>query len=288
MTWRRAPTLPIQPAVEAHPTPSALSAETRAQARAALGQCYAEARKMPGNLLPHECLDDLLTAAGAIVREVGELDHEPVAHADEGSPEDYHLDHPIDSTVAGLLVGRRVLPAERLKELGTGLFLKDIGMLALPPRIVHKPGPLEADEWELMRRHPLLGLEFVRDDRVGIAATSVVRGHHERWDGHGYPDGRIGREISIFARIGSLADAFDALTSERWYAPARPVAETIDAIREESGKAFDPELTQSFCDAIAADPAAARSDRERRRPRSRHRSRAGDRRLRGRRTGRTR
>jgi HD-GYP domain-containing protein (c-di-GMP phosphodiesterase class II) len=243
---------------------------------------------MPGNLLPHECLDDLLSAAGAIVREVRELGDDPVAHPDHDSPEDYHLNHPIDSTVAGLLVGQRVLPAERLKELGTGLFLKDIGMLALPPRIVHKPGPLEADEWELMSRHPLLGLEFVRDERVGLAATSVVRGHHERWDGHGYPDGRIGREISIFARIAALADAFDALTSKRWYAPARSLAEAIDAIGEESGKAFDPELTESFCDAIAAEPAMARSDREPRPPRSRRRSRAADRRLRERRTGRTR
>ena len=204
---------------------------------------------MPGNLLPHECLDDLLTAAGAIVREVRELGHEPVAHADEGSPEDYHLDHPIDSTVAGLLVGRRVLPAERLKELGTGLFLKDIGMLALPPRIVHKPGPLEADEWELMRRHPLLGLEFVRDERVGIAADRrSCAATTSAGTAMAIPTGWIGREISIFARIASLADAFDALTSERWYAPARPVAETIDAIREEAGKAFDPELTETFCD----------------------------------------
>ena len=243
---------------------------------------------MPGNLLPHECLDELVTAAGTIVREVRARGDEPVAPAEHASPEHYHLEHPIDSTVAGLQVGRGVLPAERLKELGTGLFLKDIGMLALPPRIVHKPGPLEADEWELMRRHPLLGLEFVRDERVGLAATSVVRGHHERWDGHGYPDGRIGREISIFARIAALADAFDALTSERWYAPARSREEAVAAIREESGKAFDPELTESFCDAIAAEPAAARSDRERRPPRSRRRSRAGDRRLRGRRTGRTR
>ena len=288
MVWRRAPSLPIQPRVGLDPTPSTLSAEKRAQAREALARSFAEARKMPGNLLPHECLDELVAAAGAIAGEVRALGDDPVALADHTSPEDYHLEHPIDSTVVGLLVGRKVLPAERLEELGAGLFLKDIGMLALPPRIVHKPGPLEVDEWELMRRHPLLGLEFLRDERVGLAATTVVRGHHERWDGHGYPDGLTGREISIFARIAALADAFDALTSERRHAPARTRAKGVAAIREEAGKAFDPELTETFCATIAAEPAAARSGRERRRPRSRRRSRAARRRLRARRTGRMR
>src|SRR5687767_12150275 len=145
MVWRRAPSLPIQASVGLHPTPSTLSPKMRAQARAALARSFAEARKMPGNLLPHECLDEMLAAAGAIAGEVHALGDGPVALADHTSPEDYHLEHPIDSTVVGLLVGRRVLPAERLEELGAGLFLKDIGMLALPPRIVHKPGPLEAD-----------------------------------------------------------------------------------------------------------------------------------------------
>ena len=81
-----------------------------------------------------------------------------------------------------------------------------------------------------------------------------MRGHHERWDGHGYPDGLTGREISIFARIAALADAFDALTSERRHAPARSRAEGVAAIREEAGKAFDPELTETFCATIAASP----------------------------------
>ena len=110
------------------------------------------------------------------------------------------------------------MPQESLQELGTGLFLQDIGKLALPPSLVHKPGPLAPDEWELMMQHPLLGLEFLRDDTISAQAKSVVRSHHERWDGSGYPSGLVGEEISLFARIAAVADVFDAVTSERFHA----------------------------------------------------------------------
>ena len=170
---------------------------------------------MPGTLLPHEILDELTDVAGQIVDEV--LAHDDTAHGENGAgPALYLVEHSIDATVLGLSIARRLVPQDCLRELGTGLFLQDIGKLALPPSLVHNPGPLAPDEWELMMRHPLLGLEFLRDDAFPARAKSVVRSHHERWDGSGYPSGLIGEEISLFARIAAVADVFCAVTSERF------------------------------------------------------------------------
>jgi putative two-component system response regulator len=138
------------------------------------------------------------------------------------------------------------VPEDSLRELGTGLFLQDIGKLALPPSLVHKPGPLAPDEWELMMQHPQRGLQFLRDDTISAQGKSVVRSHHERWDGSGYPNGLVGEEISLFPRIAAVADVFGAVTSERFYAHALPRQEAIDLIRAGSGSAFDPAVVEAF------------------------------------------
>ena len=143
---------------------------------------------------------------------------------------------------------RDVAPEESLHELGTGLFLQDIGKLALPPSLVYHPGPLAPDEWELMMQHTLRGLEFLRDDTFSAPAKSVVRSHHERWNGSGYPGGLIGEEASLFARIAAVADVFDAVTSERFHAHALPRDEGIELIRAGSGSAFDPTVVAAFLD----------------------------------------
>jgi HD domain-containing protein len=216
-----------------------LSNLARRTAMTALERASADARTMPGNLLPHERLDDLTAAARRIVAEVERL---PEAPYDLAGP----VDHPIDATVVGLLVGQRLdLPGESMLELGLGLFLQDIGKLALPPAIVHKPGPLDEAERELMRRHPLHGLDLLRDEDVGREARAVVRFHHERWDGGGYPAGLIGEEIPLFARIAALADGFTATTSQ-------PAA--VDVLRDGAGQAFDPALVE-----VLEDVAMARS-----------------------------
>ena len=134
----------------------------------------------------------------------------------------YLVEHSIDATVLGLLdrpqAGRRRTPCA---ELGTGLFLQDIGKLALPPSLVQHPGPLAPDEWELMMQHTLLGLEFLRDDTISAPPRS-------RWSARttsagtapATPAALVGEEISLFARIAAVADVFDAVTSERFHAPA--------------------------------------------------------------------
>jgi HD-GYP domain-containing protein (c-di-GMP phosphodiesterase class II) len=224
-----------------------LSLQTRDHARAALARAFEEAAVMPGTLLPHEILTELTDVAGRIVDEV--LSHDdPAVAVNSSEPALYLVEHSIDATVLGLLIGRRLVPGESLRELGTGLFLQDIGKLALPPSLNHHPGPLAPDEWELMMQHPLLGLEFLRDDSISAEAKSIVRSHHERWDGSGYPSGLRGEEIPHFARIAAVADVFPAATSERFHARGLPRDEGIDVIRTGAGRAFDSTVVEAFLD----------------------------------------
>jgi HD-GYP domain-containing protein (c-di-GMP phosphodiesterase class II) len=204
---------------------------------AALERADADARSMPGNLLPQERLDELTSAARRIVAEVERLPEAPYDLAGPG-------DHPIDATVVGLLVGRRLdVPGKALLQLGLGLFLQDIGMLALPPAIVHKHGPLDDAELELIRRHPQHGLDLLRNEDVGPHARAVIRSHHERWDGAGYPAGLAGVDTPLFARIAGLAEAFVATSSR---------SAGVDALRAGAGRAFDPELVEVFEDVAMA------------------------------------
>ena len=216
-----------------------LSNLARRTAMAAIERAALDARSMPGNLLPHECLDELTAAARRIVAEVERL---PEARYDLTGTGD----RPIDATVAGLLVGRRLeLPNEALLQLGLGIFLQDVGKLALPPSIVHKPGALDHDELELMHRHPEHGLDLLREEDIGPGARSVIRFHHERWDGGGYPIGLAGTEIPVLARIAAIADALVAAPSQQ---------EGVAALRAGAGRAFDPGLVE-----LLADVAMARS-----------------------------
>ena len=237
--------------------PIPLSADTRADSRAVISRTFSEAARMPGNLLSYELLEELTGVARRIVAEVERLPDAPYAFADGCGPGAYNVEHSIDATVVGLLVGRRLFPtrgSDLLLQLGLGLFLQDIGKLALPPGIVHKPGPLDEDEWELMKRHPERGLGFLRDEGIGPLAKSVVRSHHERWDGGGYPGGLEGEDISHFARLAALADAFDAVTSERYHARAAPQHVGVETIRAGAGRAFDPELAELFCEVVVPHP----------------------------------
>ena len=214
-----------------------LSNLARRMALAAFERASADARSMPGNLLPHERLDDLTAAARRIVAEVERLPEAPYDLAGAG-------DRPIDATVVGLLVGRRMgLRSEALLQLGLGLFLQDVGKLALPPAIVDKRGPLDDAELELMRRHPQRGLDLLRDHDLGSDARALIRFHHESWDGAGYPAGLAGAQTPLFARIAGLADAFVAPGSQ----PAG-----VAVLRAGAGRAFDPELVEVFEDVAMA------------------------------------
>ena len=207
---------------------------------------------MPGMLLPHEILTELTAVAGRIADEVLVCEHGDALGGYGAGPALYLVEHSIDATVLGLSIGRRLVPEDSLRELGTGLFLQDIGKLALPPSLVHHPGPLAPDEWELMMQHPLRGLEFLHDETISAQAKSIVRSHHERWNGSGYPGGLVGEEIPIFPRIAAVADVYGAVTRERFHAHALPRHEGIELIRAGSGSAFDPAVVEAFLDVAAS------------------------------------
>ena len=134
------------------------------------------------------------------------------------------------------------LAPEELDALRAASLLHDIGKLAVPEQILSKPGRLTPEEFEKMKIHPIVGSEILSRVQFPYPVYPIVRSHHERWDGRGYPDGLQGDQIPIGARILSVVDCFDALTSERPYRRARSAEEAISHIKLESGKSYDPKV----------------------------------------------
>ena len=130
----------------------------------------------------------------------------------------------------------------QIEALRAAALLHDIGKLAVPEQIINKPGKLTPEEFEKMKVHPLVGAEIL--DRVAFPypVAPIVRSHHERWDGTGYPEGLAGEQIPIGARILAAVDCLDALASHRQYRPALPLAEAMQKVKEKSGSWFDPSI----------------------------------------------
>lgn len=124
--------------------------------------------------------------------------------------------------------------------------LHDVGKVSLPDSILTKPGKLTPEEYEIVKQHPVVGSEAIKDIEKLPNSIDVIRYHHERWDGQGYPDGLEGEEIPLLARVVAIADAFDAMTSDRSYRKAISPEEAYNRILEAEGTQFDPELVQVF------------------------------------------
>lgn len=127
-----------------------------------------------------------------------------------------------------------------------GAILHDIGKVAIPDSILFKPGPLTDEEWTVMRRHPVIATELLAPIPFEPAVLEIPRSHHERWDGTGYPDGLVGQNIPLTARIFAFADVYDALTSERPYRPAWSHLDALNYIANQSGAHFDPSIVPIF------------------------------------------
>lgn len=143
------------------------------------------------------------------------------------------------------------VPEEDLDDLRRGAILHDIGKIAIPDRILLKPGPLTEEEWRVMKLHPVYAYEWLSGIPFLKKALEVPYAHHERWDGSGYPRGLKGLEIPLSARIFAVADVYDALTSDRPYRKAWPKEKALAYIREEAGKQFDPEVVEAFLKLMA-------------------------------------
>jgi putative nucleotidyltransferase with HDIG domain len=127
-----------------------------------------------------------------------------------------------------------------------GFLLHDIGKLAVPDRILFKPEPLDEEERQAIERHPVLGCEILEGIEFLGDAKAVVRSHHERWDGGGYPDGLAGEDIPLVARVFAVADTLDALTTDRPYRRGKPLAEAREVIASATGTQFDPTVVEAF------------------------------------------
>jgi len=138
-----------------------------------------------------------------------------------------------------------VSPAQR-KALERGSLLHDIGKIGISDTILHKPGPLNEIEWAAMRQHPDIGARIVEEIPFLQDTLPIIRYHQERWDGSGYPLGLSGKEIPLLARIFAVADAFDALTSDRPYRKRVEIGDALHYLRENAGRLFDPQIVTAL------------------------------------------
>jgi HD-GYP domain-containing protein (c-di-GMP phosphodiesterase class II) len=207
-----------------------------------------------------DCLDDLVGLAGEALRAAEAEQHlEVTLDASVQSlatlldlRDGYTGQH--SSTVVELCehVARRVgVVGEELEHLRIAAHLHDIGKIGVPDDILHKPGPLDETEWSIMREHPVWGARALEAIPGFRAAARAVRGHHERWDGTGYPDGLAGASIPIGARIIAVCDAYDAMTSTRPYRPALAEPLARERIVAGTGTQFDPAATWGLLDTLA-------------------------------------
>lgn len=240
--------------------PSELRREASQSAKAALDA--ASEALIGGQGLADSVLVELSAVAQRIAEMVGDTPDAALALTDLAAADQYTHRHSVNVCALGLLIGATAFRRdgwvdwdgrrrydrveERLSKLGLGLLLHDIGKLAVPTEILNKPSALDAAEWEIMRTHPEAGVALLPADSVSPLVKAVVRDHHERWDGGGYPRGIAGEEINGLARIAAIADVYDAVTSERPYKKAAPAHVGVKVICDGSGSAFDPDLVSVF------------------------------------------
>jgi HD-GYP domain-containing protein (c-di-GMP phosphodiesterase class II) len=246
---------------------------TRLAATRQIATAYEDAKRslVNGRPLGKDATDALADVVAKILREIESSGSTALVLSDLACADAYTFQHSIDVTALGLLIGQRMFNEhgwldyrgvrqhirrdERLSRLGMGLLLHDIGKLAIGTELVNKPGKLTDAEWKIMRTHPRLGVELLRDTSAWCPLVqAIVLRHHERWDGTGYPDGRRETEIHEMARIAAVADVYDAITSERPYAPAAPAHAGVRAILEGAGTQFDPLVCEVFSRTVAPFP----------------------------------
>jgi HD-GYP domain-containing protein (c-di-GMP phosphodiesterase class II) len=253
----------------------AVDPETRQKATQAVSKAFDGCKESmsAGRGIPDSMVADLQSVAEMIARDVEDNADVAVALDDLSVADGYTLQHSIDVAAIGMLIGQRLFKESgwidhlgrrtydrrdrRLARLGLGLLLHDIGKLTIPQDILNKPAKLDEAEWELMRAHPRAGVEMLRSDLISPLVKVVVRSHHERWDGGGYPDKLAGTDIHQLARIASAADVYDAVTSERVYASARPPDVGVQIVLDGAGRAFDPDVVDMFRRVVAPYPPGA-------------------------------
>jgi two-component system, cell cycle response regulator len=149
------------------------------------------------------------------------------------------------------------LDADAIERVATAAELHDIGKIAIPRPLLVKPGALDADEWEFLRRHTVIGERIASGAPALVGVAKMIRSSHERWDGRGYPDALAGDDIPLGAQIVFVCDAYSAMTTERPYAAALSEAEALAELRRHSGTQFSPVVVDAFLRAVAQEQVAA-------------------------------
>jgi putative two-component system response regulator len=148
------------------------------------------------------------------------------------------------------------LSPEDIETLRRGAILHDIGKIGIPDAILNAPRTLTPDEWVLMKKHPLIGEKLCRPLQTMRGPLVIIRSHHERWDGSGYPDGLKGEDIPLLARIFQVVDVFDAMISKRPYKEAWPAEKTIQQLKDEKAQGwYEPRLVEAWIETLERNPA---------------------------------
>jgi HD-GYP domain-containing protein (c-di-GMP phosphodiesterase class II) len=154
--------------------------------------------------------------------------------------------------ISSLIAEKLGIDEEKCELLMLASTMHDIGKIGIPDRILQKSGRLEPDEWEIMKKHPIIGYELLYDEESELLqmAAIIALEHHERWDGKGYPFGKKEKEISLWARIVSVADNFDTLTTDKGGRASWSIDETVNYMEVMKEKAFDPQVVNIFLENI--------------------------------------
>lgn len=167
----------------------------------------------------------------------------------------YTAGHSYRVAITAVRLGQELgLSPTELRALAVGGLIHDVGKIEVPDHILNKPGPLTPEERATIQRHPDSGYRMCRNLGFMEQELAIIRHHHERWDGTGYPDGLAGEAIPRLARVVAIADVYDALTSERSYRPALSHEEAVRMIASEAGRAFDPTIVQVWLRLVDAGP----------------------------------
>jgi HD-GYP domain-containing protein (c-di-GMP phosphodiesterase class II) len=187
-----------------------------------------------------------------------ELGLEPLVHqfvAALDAKDSITRDHVVRSAELAIRVGGSLgMPAPDLHTLGLGALLHDIGKLTVPIEIINKPGKLDDDEYVLMRGHPVAGERLVLGSQVLSPIAAIVRGHHERVDGRGYPDGSPSHELPLAVRVVSVCDAFDAMANTRQYREGMGSDRAVAILRERAGAQWDSVVVEALVTTIEEQP----------------------------------
>lgn len=148
--------------------------------------------------------------------------------------------------VATAIAAELGMPEEEARAIGRAAVAHDLGKIGIPDAVLGKPGRLEPDEFEVVKTHTIIGEGVLGGSPLFELERQCARHHHEWWDGNGYPDGLVGEEIPLVARIASVADVYDALLSKRPYKEPWPAERAVDLLQAESGTHFDPAVVEAF------------------------------------------